>query len=162
MPNWQVSPIGDMFDLREPMDNYSSRLITDNIKGRKPYEIEVTATELIFEDREVGYGANSQKITITNKGFMIVPVNRFVFRGDTEAFSVNHLPRLFLLPGQSMQVVVSFRPRTSGDFTATLEMDFGKYIDKQVVVLTGSGHLPYLRLNGTWRLDGSEILDGDK
>ena len=53
---WQDAPIGEMFDPRERMDNYSSRLITDNIKGRKPYEIEVVTDSMDFGDMEIRYG----------------------------------------------------------------------------------------------------------
>jgi len=162
MPLWGISPIGEMFDPRERMDNYSSRLITDDIKGRKPYEIEVVADSMDFGDTEIRYGVPTQKIQVTNKGFMIIPVYPLVLGGDKAPFYISSLPRFFLLPGQSMEIVVGFRPMVKGDYEATLSMDFGKYIDKQVIVLTGSGHLPYLRLNGTWRLDGSESLDGEK
>jgi hypothetical protein len=112
----------------------------------KPPTVSVSPGSLAFGNQNVGTTSATQTVTLTNNGPQTIgPVASITGSdaGDFERIDDHCSPAsVFLGPGASCTVGVRFRPGSSGDKQATLELASNAAGNPQKVPLTGTGVPP--------------------
>lgn len=139
------------------LNNNSSRKITGNTKGVPPYQLTLEPPSLNFGTAFVSQSSPPLTVKVTNTGFMVLTIIGLRVVGP---FTMTNNAPLYLKPGESFEITVVFKPRSTGWQTGGIFIRTHKDVDDTFIELTGEGSIYDLILDGTWILDGTYRLDG--
>ncbi|MEO1400494.1 MAG: Ig-like domain-containing protein [Cyanobacteria bacterium J06635_1] len=105
----------------------------------RPATLDLSTERLVFGERELNTPSAPQTLTLTNTGNRPLSVDSLVVKGDGD-FAIAEedcTSATSLDPADSCEVAIIFKPSTTGDRTATIQLSaIGNEYD---IVLTGSG-----------------------
>lgn len=133
---------------------------TVNLQGSsvKP-EISLDTNNLDFGNVKVG---NSKILSfkITNSGNQTYKITNIT--GAYAPYTLSGTTNGNLAPGESMTVLVEFKPTQSGNFTVTLDIQTDVAGLSQTVNLIGNGVAPLMSVNTTLLDFGTQLITGTK
>ena len=100
----------------------------------------MSPTSLAFGSVTHGTTSATKVVTVHNTGTVALPITSITFAGtDPGQFSGTQDCGTSLAAGASCTVDVDFQPTTTGNFSATLDINAGGSAGTQTVALSGTG-----------------------